>query len=68
MQVIPQSIESKDLEDNGINVLYKVNVKVTKNEIETCHRLDDSRKTIATFVNRKHSFEALKKKKNAHLC
>ena len=51
------------MEDKVINVLDKVNVKVTKSDIEACHRLGDSRKTIVRFVNRKHSFEALKNKK-----
>ena len=63
LQGIPQSVKRKDLEDKVINVLDKVNVKVTKNDIEACHRLGDSRKTIVRFVNRKHSFEALKNKK-----
>ena len=60
---IPQSVKYKDLEDKVINVLDKVNVKVIKNDIEACHRLGDSRKTIVKFVNRKHSFEALKNTK-----
>ena len=68
LQGIPQSVKRKDLEDKVINVLDKVNVKVTKNDIEACHRLGDSRKTIVRFVNRKHSFEALKNKKNAYVC
>ena len=51
------------MEDKVINVLDKVNVIVIKNDIEACHRLGDSRKTIVRFVNRKHSFEALKNKK-----
>ena len=68
IQGIPQSVKYKDLEDKVINVLDKVNVKVTKNDIEACHRLGDSRKTIVRFVNRKHSFEALKNKKNAYVC
>ena len=59
---IPQSVKYKDLEDKVINALYKVNVKVTKNDIEACHRLGYSRKTIVRFVNRKHLFEALKNK------
>ena len=54
IQGIPQSVKSKDLEDKVINVL----------DIEACHRLGDSRKTIVRFVNRKHSFEALKNKKS----
>ena len=63
IQGIPESVKSKDLEDKIINVLDKVNAKVTKNHIEACHRLGDSRKTIVRFVNRKYSFEALKNKK-----
>ena len=51
------------MEDKVINVLDKVNIKVTKNDIEACHWLGDSRKTIVRFVNRKHLFEALKNKK-----
>ena len=62
IQGIPQSVKYEDLEDKVINILDKVNVKVTKNDIETCHRLGDSRKTIVGSVNRKHSFEALKNK------
>ena len=63
LQGIPQSVKRKDLEDKVINVLDKVNVKVTKNDTEASHRLSDSRKTIVKFVNRKHSFKALKNKK-----
>ena len=44
IQGIPQSVKSKDLEDKVINVL----------DIEACHRLGDSRKTIVRFVNRKY--------------
>ena len=36
---------------------------MTKNDIEVCRQLGDSRKTIVRFVNRKHLFEALKNKK-----
>ena len=39
IQGIPQSVKYKDLEDKVINVLDKVNIKVTKNDIEACHRL-----------------------------
>ena len=53
------------MEDKAINVLDKVNVKVTKNDTEACHRLGDSKKTIVRFVNRTYSLEALKNKKNA---
>ena len=48
---IPQSVKHKDLEDKVMNVLDKVNVKVTKNDVEACHRLGVSRKTIVRFEN-----------------
>ena len=63
IQGIPHSVKYKDLEDKVINVIDKVNVKVPKNDIEAWHRLGGSRKTIVRFVNRNHSFEALKNKK-----
>ena len=62
IQGITQSVKSKDLEDKVVNFLDKVNVQVTKNDIETCHRLDDNRKMILKFVNRKPLFEVLKNK------
>ena len=68
IQGIPQSVQSKDLKDKVIDIVEKVNFKVTKNEIESCHWLGDSRKAIVRFVNRKHSFEALKNKKNVDVC
>ena len=37
--------------------------KVTKTDIEASHRLGNSRTTTMRFVNRKHSFEALKNEK-----
>ena len=62
IQGITQSVKRKDLEDKVVNFLDKVNVQVTKNDIETCHRLDDNRKMILKFVNRKPLFEVLKNK------
>ena len=62
IQGITQSVKSKDLEDKVVNFLDKVNVQMTKNDIETCHRLDDNRKMILKFVNRKPLFEVLKNK------
>ena len=67
IQGIPQSVKRKDLEDKIINILDKINVKVTKNDIEAYHRLDDSRKTIVRFINRKHALEVLKNKKTPYL-
>ena len=63
IQGILQSVKSKDLEDKVNNVLDKVNVKETKNDIEACHRSGDSRKTIVRFVSQKHSCEALENTK-----
>ena len=60
---IPQSVKNKDLEEKVINVLDKVNVKVTKNDTEAHRRLGDSRKTIVRLVNRKYLSEALKQNK-----
>ena len=51
VQVIPWSAKSKYLENNVSNALDKVNVKVTKNDIEPCHPLGDSKKVIVRFVN-----------------
>ena len=50
IQGIPETVKYKDLVDKIINVFDKVNVKVTKNDMEACHRLGDSRKTIVRFV------------------
>ena len=48
MQEIHQSVKSKYLEDKIINVLCKVNVKVTKNDIKACHWLGNRGTT--TFI------------------
>lgn len=56
---IPNSIEQKDLEDTVIKIADAIDVKITKNEIEACHRLANKKdnfgpkKTIVRFVNRK---------------
>ena len=60
-QGIPQSVKSKDLEDKVINVLDKVNVKVTKNDKETCYRLGD--KNNSEVRQSKIFVEALRNKK-----
>eukprot|EP00111_Clytia_hemisphaerica_P015341 TCONS_00045310-protein len=51
-----------------IKILEKIDVKVTKNDIEACHRLPPTRnnktkRTIVRFVNRKNSEKCLKNKK-----
>ena len=67
-QGIPQSAKAKDLEIKGINALDQMNIKVTKNDIETGHRLCDSRKKLMRFDNRIRLLEVLKNKKNANIC
>ena len=52
MQGVPQSFKSKDYK--VIDLVNKVNIKMTKNDIETCHHLGDSGKTIMMFINRNH--------------
>ena len=61
IQGIPQSVKSKEYK--VIDVPNKVNVKVTKNDIEACHHLGESAKTIVMFINQNHLFETLKNKK-----
>ena len=66
---IPNSVVDDALEDKVISILEKIDVKVSKNDIEACHRLPASKKnptkrTIVRFVNRKSSEACLKSKKN----
>ena len=48
MQEIHESVKSKYLEDKIINVLCKVNVKVTKNDMEACRWLGNRGTTTFT--------------------
>ena len=60
---IPDSVTTDDLEDKVIEILSKVDVNVTNNDIEACHRMgkskNNSKKTIVRFVNRKFAKKAL---------
>lgn len=65
---IDNEIEDDQLEDKVIDILKKIDVVVTKEEIEACHRLPPTRKnktkkTIIRFVNRKKSEKCLENKK-----
>lgn len=40
-----------------------MNVKVTKSDMEVCHWMGDSRKTIVRFFSQKHWFDVLINKK-----
>ena len=50
------------LEDKVVNVLDKMNVKVTKNNREVCDRFGNSKAIILRLVNRKHWNQVLKKR------
>ena len=56
---IPNSVEHNDLENTVINIAEAINVKISRNDIEACHRLKNTngklgpKKTIVRFVNRK---------------
>ena len=60
---IPDSISNNELEDKVIEILSKVDVNVSKNDIEACHRMGKSKKsskrTIVRFVNRRYAKKAL---------
>ena len=64
---IPDSIDDKNLEGKVIEILGKIDVKVSGNDIEACHRIgksrDNSKKTIIRFVNRKNAKKALLNRK-----
>ena len=67
---IPDSVKTEDLEEPVTEILSDIDVKVTTNDIEACHRVGrsdnkiDSTKTIVCFVNRKNAKQALYDKKN----
>ena len=60
---IPPQIPDKKLEEKVIEVFDAMNIAITKNDVEDCHRLGKSSKsTIVRFVNRKHCYAILSKK------
>ena len=65
---IPDSISDDDLEETVTSILSVIDVQVTINDVETCHRIwqsdeNKSKKTIICFVNRKHCRKILENKK-----
>ena len=66
---IPDSVDVNHLEESVTEILSDIDVKVTSNDIEACHRIGkkinriNSTKTIIQFVNRKHAKKALFNKK-----
>ena len=60
---IPSKIPDEKLEDKVIEIFGAMNIAITKNDVEDCHRLGKSSKsTIVWFVNRKHCYAILNKK------
>ena len=66
---IPDSVKQNNLEEQVIKIAKAVNVEISSNDIEACHRLNASRyqkgpkRTIVRFVNRKHAEKLLKRAK-----
>ena len=68
MSGIPDSISDDDLEQTVTAILSDIDVQVTVNDVEACHRIGQSdknklKKTIVGFVNRKHCRKILENKK-----
>ena len=63
IQGIPPEILDEKLEEKVIEVFRPINIAITKNDVEDCHKLGKSSKsTIARFMNRKHCYGILSKK------
>ena len=65
---VPNNITDDNLEDEVIDILGKIDVKVRKRDIEACHRLPPTRKNpnkrvIIRFFNRKNTEKCLENKK-----
>ena len=66
---IPDSVDINHLEESVTEILSDIDLKVTSNDIEACHKIGkknnriNSTKTIIWFVNRKHAKKDLFNKK-----
>ena len=64
---IPESVENEKREETVVEVLNKIDLNVSNNDIESCHRLgkqkNKPRKTIIRFVNTKFAKKALLNRK-----
>ena len=59
--ILPQ-IPDEKLEEKVIGVFGAMNIIITKNNVEDCHRLSKSSKSkIVPFMNRKHCYAILRK-------
>ena len=66
IQGIPSNVSDDTLEDKVIDIFHSLNINVSKNDTEDCHRLGKAylKNTIVQFVNRKFCCEALHIKLN----
>ena len=61
---IPQSVSDNQLEEKVVDILKAIDVNITTNEIEACHRLGKKKKNvIVRVINRKHCLKPLQNKK-----
>ena len=65
---IPDSVSDDDIEKTVTAILSDIDVQVTVNDVEACHRIgqsdkNKSKKTIIRFVDRKHCRKILENKK-----
>ena len=61
---IPQSVSDNQLEEKVVDILKAIDVNITTNEIEACHRLGKKKKNvIAPVINKKHCLKTLRNKK-----
>ena len=68
MSGIPDSVSDGDLEETVTAILSDIDVQVTENDVEACHRIrqsdkNKSKKTIIHFLNRKQCRKSWKTKK-----
>ena len=59
---MPLDLPHVTLEDVAINLLNKIDVKLTKSNIVACHRLANSDRTFKKVLNRKHAEQIMTNK------
>ena len=61
------NIETTGISDKVVDILNEISVDVSRKDIEACHRLgvskNNSKKTIARFINTKHANKSLTNRK-----
>ena len=64
----PSNVSDKNLEEEVADILNEISADVSPKDIEACHRvglsINNSKKTIVRFINRKHAKKALISRKN----